>query len=111
MQVYRVKVVTAFLHAAVPLSELVFFRDLLEENSYRLSDRRHMSDLIPFIMQQEQDKIKEEIQDKHVGVTFDGTTRLGEALSIVLRFASEDFEIKQRLVCLQLLAKASLGKK
>ena len=38
-------------------------------------------------------------------------TRLGEALSIFLRFINEDFEIKQCLVRLQLLAKASLGKK
>lgn len=46
-----------------------------------------------------------------MGVAFDGTTRLGEALSIVLCFVTEDFEIKQRLVRLQLLAKASLRKK
>ena len=52
-----------------------------------------MSDLIPFVLQQEQAKIKEEMQGKHVGVIFDGTTRLGEALSIVLRFVSEDFEL------------------
>ena len=36
MQVYRVKVLTAFLHAAVPLSKL---RKLLEGGAYRLSDR------------------------------------------------------------------------
>ena len=46
----------------------MFFRDLLEENSYRLSDNRHMSDLIPFVLQQEQAKIKEEVQGKHMGV-------------------------------------------
>ena len=106
MQVYRVKVVTAFLCAAVPLSKLVYFRDLLEENSYRLSDCQHMSDLIPFVLQQECTKIKEEIQGNHVGIIFYGTTRLGKALSIGLRFVSEDFEIKQHLICLQLLAKS-----
>ena len=41
-----------------------------------------------------------------MGVIFDGTTRLGKALSIVLHFVSEDFEIKQRLIRLQLLAKS-----
>ena len=45
--VYRVKVVTAFLCAAVPPSKPVFFR---EENSYRSPD------LMPFVLQQEQAK-------------------------------------------------------
>ena len=44
-----------------------------------------------------------------MGIIFDGTTRLGEALSIVLRFVSEDFEIKQHLIRLQLLAKSLTG--
>ena len=53
-QVFCVKVVTAFLRAAVPLSKLESFRDLLEEGAYRLTDRRNMSDLVPFILKQEQ---------------------------------------------------------
>ena len=44
-----------------------------------------------------------------MGVIFDGTTRLGKALSIVLHFVSEDFEIKQRLIRLHLLAKSLTG--
>ena len=44
--VYRVKVVTAFLKAGVPLAKLDHFRDILDKNAYRLSDRRGMSDLI-----------------------------------------------------------------
>ena len=109
MQVYRVKGLTAFLRAAVSLSNLEFFREFLEGGAYRLSDRRHMSDLIPFVLRQEQAKIKEEIEGKHVAVIFDGITYLGEALAIVLRFVSEDFEIKQRLIRLQLLAKSLTG--
>ena len=38
MQVYRVKVVSTFLCAGIPLSKLDFFRDILEENAYRLCD-------------------------------------------------------------------------
>lgn len=33
-RVYRVKVVKTFLRAAVPLSKLVVFRELLEENAF-----------------------------------------------------------------------------
>lgn len=41
-----------------------------------MSDRRHMSDLIPFVLQQEQAKIKGEIEGHHVSIIFDGTTHL-----------------------------------
>ena len=38
-RVYRVKVLKTFLRAAVPLSKLDIFRELLEENSMRLTER------------------------------------------------------------------------
>ena len=109
VQVYRVKVVSAFLRAAVPLSKLECFRDLLEENGHKLSDRRHMSDLIPFVLKQEQACLRKEIEGKHVAIIFDGTTRLGEVLAVVLRFVTDDFVIQQRLIRLQLLAKSATG--
>ena len=46
-RIYRVKVVKTFIRAAVPLSKLVTFRELHEENAYRLTDGCHMSDLAP----------------------------------------------------------------
>ncbi len=57
-RLYRIKVIRTFLLAGVPLNKLNVFRELLEENGYRLSDCRHTSDLIPFILQQEKDQIK-----------------------------------------------------
>ena len=57
-RVYRVKVLKCFLRAAVPLTKLDYFRELLEESAYRLSDRRHMSDLVPLVVSQEQADIK-----------------------------------------------------
>ena len=73
-QVYCVKVVTAFLWAAVPPNKLEHFRELLEEHAFRLSDRRHMSDIMPFVSSQEHTCIKEEISGQYVSVIFDGTT-------------------------------------
>lgn len=105
-RVYRLK---AFLHAAVPISKLDTFRDLLEESSFRLTDRRHMTDLIPFILKQEEDDIKAEITGKSVSVVFDRTTRLGEAMAIVIRFVNDSFVIQQRLICLQLVTKSMSG--
>ena len=102
-RVYRLKLVKAFLCAAVPLTKLNAFRDLLEENMFRLTDRRHMSDLVPHIVTQEKADIKAEMQGKPVSVIFDGTTRLGEAMAIVIRFVDESFVIQQRLIRMQLL--------
>ena len=102
------KVVTTFLKAGVPLGKVDKFRGLLEEHAYSLSDRRGMSDLIPFVQSEEQQQIKAELQGKNVSVIFDGTTRLGEALVIVLRFV-DDFVIKQRLVRFLTLTKSLTG--
>ena len=104
--VYRVKVLK---RAAVPLAKLESFRDLLEENMYRLSDRRHMSDLVPLIVAQEQTEIKKELSGRPVSVVFDSTTRLGEAMAVVLIFVDSSFTIQQRLIRLQLLAKSMTG--
>ena len=102
-QVYRVKVLTCFLRAGVPLRKYDHFRELLEENAMRLSD------LIPFVLREEQQKIKQEISSEYVSVIFDGTSRLGEALAVVLRFISVDWTIDQRLIRVQLLAKSLSG--
>ena len=52
--------------------------------------------------------LKEEIKGKYLSVTFDGTTRLGEVLAIVIRFIS-DWKIQQRLVRLEFLTKSMTG--
>ena len=101
-RIYRVKVVKTFIRAAVPLSKLEIFRELLQENAYRLTDCRHMSDLVPLVLSQEVAQI-EEIADRPIS---DGTTRLGEAMAVVLRFVDSDFCIQQRLVRMQLLEKS-----
>ena len=42
-----------------------------------------MFDLVPFILKEEETCLKQELQGKQVGVIFDGTTRLGEAMTII----------------------------
>ena len=108
-QVFCVKAVSTFLRAGIPLNKLDIFRGLLEENGCRLTDKRNMSDLILFIQKREVDTISEEIKGKDVSVCFDGTTRLGEAVAIVLRFVDDGWNIKQRLVHLQIIAKSLTG--
>ena len=97
-QVYRVRVVRVFLRTAKPLYKLSYFRCLLEENALRLADRRQMADLIPFVFSQEQESIKKGISNKYLSVIFDGTTRLGEAMTIVVRYIDDEWSIQQRLM-------------
>lgn len=102
---YRVQVVTAFLKAGVPLQKVTSFRDILEDHAFRLSDRRNMHDHIPFILKEE-GHIQQEINGKYLSVIFDGTSRLGEALVVILRFIDDSWCLQQRVVHLQMLAKS-----
>ena len=73
--VYRAKFVIAFMKSGIPLSKLECpdLRNLLEENGYRLTDPRHMLDLVPFILlNQERTRIRSELQGKYLSVVFDG---------------------------------------
>ena len=63
-----------------------------------LSDRRHMSNLVPLIISQEQADVKQEISGRPVSVIFDGTTRLGEAMAVIVRFVDDKLAIQQRLI-------------
>ena len=106
IRIYRVKVLTTFLRTGVPINKIDEFRDLLEENSVRLDGRKPMFDLIPFVLNEERRQIKAEIVGLPVAVIFDGTSRLGEALAIILRFVDRStLTIHQRLVRVQILTK------
>lgn len=62
------KVVRSFLKAGVPLSKVSSFREILEETGYRLTDRRHLFDMIPFILKEEEAVIKNAIEGQHLGM-------------------------------------------
>ena len=65
-----------------------------------------MSDLIPFILIDEQSRNQFEIDGKILSIVFDGTTKQGETLTVFFRFVMPDtLQIQQRLVRLQKLTK------
>ena len=68
-----------------------------------------MSDLVPFLLSQEVNQIKPEMGGCPVSVIFNGTTRLREAMAIVVQFVNTDFNIHQHLICMLLLAKSMTG--
>ncbi len=106
---YIVKGVRTFLCAGVPLNKLNLFRKLLEEAGFRLTNRRHMSDVVPLIHQQEMELLKTEFDGKYLSVIFDGTTRFGEAMAILVRFIDSEFCVQQRLIRMQLVSKSMSG--
>lgn len=107
-RVYRVKVVENFLKAGIPLAKVDDLRALLEENGLKLTHSSHLADYIPLLLRQEKESLKNEIQGLPISIAFDGTTREGEALAIVMRFV-RSWKIEQRLVRLLLLAKPVTG--
>ena len=86
---------TAMLKAGVPLSKVDLFRDLLEEHGYALASSTNLRQLIPFINQEELSRIKQEILNQPLSIIFDGTTHVCEAFVIVLRYLTDDWELKQ----------------
>ena len=70
VSVYRIKVVTSFLKAGVPLSKIDCFRDLLEKNAFRFSQASNLSQLVPFIHQQQQIRVKNQINQQETSTLF-----------------------------------------
>ena len=99
---------TAMLKAGVPLSKVDLFRDLLEEHGYALTSSTNLKQLIPFIHQEELNRIKQEILNQP-SIIFDGTTDVFEVFVVVLRYLTDDWELKQCVGRLKLLAKTMTG--
>jgi len=86
------------------VSKLKHFGELLEEGGIRLTDTRHMLDMV-----QERDQVKKEMEGKCMSVIFNGTSRRGEVLAVVLRFADSDAKIKQHLIQMMFLMQSLTG--
>ena len=108
-RVYRVNVVTAVLKAGLLIHKIDCFRSLLEEHAYSLTSSSILRQIIPFIHNNEMEKIKKAVDKKPVSIIFDGTTHVCEAMAIVLRFITDNWLIKQSVCRLMLLAKSMTG--
>ena len=100
-RVFCVEVIEACMKAGIPINKLKHFHSVLEKHSFKLADDRGMRDLIPFVFERETKLIKSKLEGRNISVIFDGTTRLGEVLAIVVRFVA-DWKIEQRPIRLQL---------
>lgn len=100
VHLFRYKVLRTFLISGTPLNRLKYFRPLFEQlvGDKTLTDVSHMTAYIPHIEKHEFDLLKHEIDGVFLGISFDGTSRLGEAINLVGRFCSRDFNLQNRLL-------------
>ena len=83
---------------------------MLEEHGYALTSSTNLRQLIPFIHQEELSRIKQEILNQLLSIIFDElTTHVCEAFVVVLHYLTDDWELKQCVVRLKLLAKTMTG--
>ena len=107
MRLFRFDLVEAFLSAGIPLSKIDNLRSFLEKYGHRLTAHGHLSQMIPSIIEKEKETLKTELSlIDGCSVIYDGSTRLGEALAIVVRFVDDEWNVQQRLIRLQVLAKS-----
>lgn len=112
---YRQEVVEEFLKAGIPISKINKLRPLLEKNGYRLTSSPNLGQYISLIFKQEIERIKHEISvpgnvemtlTRDVSVIFDGSTRQGEAIAIIVRFIDDEWMITQRLIRIDICSKS-----
>lgn len=121
-QAFCAEVVEDFLKAGIPIYKIDTLRPLLEKHGSRLTHSSHLRDYIPHILKKEIDQVKKEIaspsnnsepsdgtcaqKTRDLSVIFDGSTRQGEAIVIIVRFIDDNWNIQQRLLKIDICAKS-----
>lgn len=99
VHIFRYRVTQAFLISGTPLHRLQYFRPLLELANVPLTDESNLAaTYIPQIEAREFLQLRRELNGEFLGIAFDGTSRLGEAVNITGRVCSVDFKIVMRLL-------------
>ena len=109
---YGLEVVGEFLKAGIPIGKIDMLRSLLEKNSYRLTGNCYIGQYVSMTLKQEIERIKQESEmPGQVGMTrdlstiFDGNTRQGEAIAVIVRFVDNNWNI-QRLARIDVCSKS-----
>ena len=102
-----------FLKAGIPISKIDKLRFLLEKNGHRLTSSSNFAQYITLIFKQEDERIKKELSlpgqgdmIRDASVIFDGSTRQGEAVAIIVRFIDDQWAITQRLIRIDACSKS-----
>lgn len=95
---YRFRAVQTFMMSGTPLMRADFFRPLLQRAGYQLTGSGNLGTYVPRIQERETTESRGEVKGQQMGVSLDGTTRLGEAINLTGRWVDADFNIVQRLL-------------
>ena len=88
-----------------PLRSIDAHRPLLQKYGFKITDATHLSDLIPLLLDDEINRIKQELGGRKVHAIFDGASLNGECFCLLFRFI-HDWKIYQRVVSIELLGKS-----
>ena len=94
---YRYRVAESFV-CYPPFEGINHHRPLLQRSNYSVPEASHLKKFIPKIELSELKRLNSELVGQYIGVAFDGTTRLGEAINTTGRWCTEDFVLVQRLL-------------
>lgn len=107
---FRWTVVNAFLRSGIALSKVDELREVFELGGHPLTHSSHLKMFIPKILQKEISRVQCEMLNQYFCISFDGTTRMGEAVNICARFVPPDFTaVNTRLLSLVTTAKHMNG--
>lgn len=102
---FRYRLTEAFLGNGLPLSKADGMRNLFRRTGHASTNSSHLACFIPQIEKSEIDLLLSEIKGQYVSTSFDGTTRLGEAVNMVNRWCSASFHLVQRLTMFRTVEK------
>ena len=87
MRLFRFDLIESSLSAGILCRKIDHLRSFLEKYGHRLTAHGHLLEMIPSAIEKEKTTLRTELsQVDACSVIFDGSTRLGEALAIVVRF-------------------------
>ena len=92
LEVKRFTLVRAFMAAGIPVAKLsnaFIAAAVFDLGGLVLPDARLLRDQIPKVLAKEKLEVKSEISDSCFGVIFDGASRLGEVMVIVVRWVNQ----------------------
>ena len=105
-----IQTVQSVLKTGIALQKVDHLRPLLEANNCSLTHSSHLTTYIPFILEEEDKQLHAEIvSTTALSVVFDGSTHLGEAVAIIVRFVDTNRILQQQLVRLQVVSSSLNG--
>ena len=95
----------------VPLHAIDIARPYLEKYSHmQLTHSSNLGDLVPMVLKSERDNLRAFLTGQPYSIAFDGASRLGEVLAVIVRVVDADtFRSTQKLLGVRLFSRSLAG--